>query len=77
MYSDKDCCNLHISFYCGIFLKISFIYLFWLHWVFVAMSGLSLVAVSGGYAPAVIHRFLITVASLVVEHRLNACGARA
>ena len=31
------------------FLKFLFIY-FWLHWVFVAAHGLSLVAVSGGYS---------------------------
>ena len=32
-----------------LFLKI-FIYLFWLHWVFVAACGLSLVGASGGYS---------------------------
>ena len=31
------------------FLKFLFIY-FWLHWVFVAAHGLSLVAASGGYS---------------------------
>ena len=35
-----------------------------------ALSGLSLVAVSGGYPPAVVHRLLISVASLMAEHRL-------
>ena len=37
----------------GQFLKNKFIYLFiylWLHWVFVAVHGLSLVAASGGYS---------------------------
>jgi len=38
---------------------LSFIYLFWLCWVFVAARGLSLVAVSGGYTLAVMHRLLI------------------
>ena len=32
------------------FLKLLFIYYFWLHWVFVAACGLSLVAASGGYS---------------------------
>ena len=32
--------------------------------------GFSLVVVSGDLSPAVVHRLLITVASLVVEHRL-------
>ena len=42
---------------------------FWLHWVFVAARGLSLVAASGGYS-VVVRVLLITVASLVVEHGL-------
>ena len=33
-----------------VFLVYLFIYLFWLHWVFVAARGLSLVVVSGGYS---------------------------
>ena len=51
------------------FLINLFIY-FWLLWVFVAVRGLSLVAVSGGYSFIVVHRLLIVVASLVAEHRL-------
>ena len=36
--------------YIGFFFLFNFIYLvFWLHWVFVAMRGLSLAAVRGGY----------------------------
>ena len=42
------------------FLKFLFIY-FWLHWVFVAAGGLSLVAASG---------LLIVVASLAAQHGL-------
>ena len=38
--------------------------------VFVAVRGLSLVSVSGGYSLVVVHGFLIEVASLVAEHRL-------
>ena len=43
---------------------------FWLHWVFVAARGLSLVAVSGGLLFVVVCGLLIAVASLVAEHRL-------
>ena len=39
-------------------------------WVFLAVLGLSLVAVSGSYRPGVVHRLLIAVASLVVKHGL-------
>ena len=46
-----------------------FIY-FGLCWILVAACGLSLVAVSGGYSVVVLHRLLIAVASLVVEHGL-------
>ena len=38
--------------------------------VFIAANGLSLVAVSRGHSLAVVHRLLIAVASLVVEHTL-------
>ena len=43
-----------------------FIY-FWLHWVFAAACGLSLVVASGDY---VVHGLLIAAAFLVAEHRL-------
>ena len=44
------------------FLKFIYLFVcFWLHWVFVAARGLSLVAARG---------FLIAVASLVAEHGL-------
>ena len=45
-----------------------FIY-FWLRLFFVAVRGLSLVAVSGGYSVTV-GELLIAVASLVAEHGL-------
>ena len=69
--------NSIISPVCGFFccffnLFILFID-FWLRWVFVAVRGLSLVAASGGYSVAV-RGFLIAVASLVAEHRLQALG---
>ena len=46
---------------------------FWLHLVFVAARGLSLVVASRGYSVAV-HRLLIAVASLVAEHGIWARG---
>ena len=47
---------------------------FWLHWIFVAARGLSLVAVSGDYSPVAVLGPLIAVASLV-EHRLQNAGS--
>lgn len=43
--------------------------LFWLHWVFIAACGLSLVVESGGYSLVAAYGLLIEVAS-VVEHGL-------
>ena len=51
-----------------IYLFILFIY-FWLRSVFVAASGLSLVAASGGYSVAV-RGLLTAMASLIAEHGL-------
>ena len=49
----------------------NFIFLdFWLCWVFVAVHQLSLVAAGRHYSQAVVCGLLITVASLVAEHRL-------
>ena len=57
-----------------VFLKNKFIYFlfiyFWLHWVFIAACGLSLVAASGGYSSLRCGGVLIAVASLVAELRL-------
>ena len=51
-----------------VFLEIYFkIYFFWLHWVFVAVCGLSLVAASRGYTLVAVGRLLIAVASLGTE----------
>ena len=47
--SDICSCSLIVFFYFFINLFILFIY-FWLHWVFVAAHGLSLVAASGCYS---------------------------
>ena len=54
-------------------LKNSLFY-FWLHWVFVAMYGVSLIVASGGHSSLWCAGFslqcLIAVASLVAEHEL-------
>ena len=47
-----------------------FYFIYWLLWVFIAVSGLSLVAVSGGYYLVVVLGLLIVVASCVAEHGL-------
>ena len=71
--------NLHFSKCIFIFLKIGaarssvlayfYTYLVWLHWVFVALLQLSLVAVSRVYSLIVLLGLVIAVTSLV-EHRL-------
>ena len=45
---------------------------FWLHWVFGAACGLSLVEASRGYSLVAVRGFLIAMASLVAEHRVQA-----
>ena len=46
----------------------------WLLWVFTAVLGLSLAAVSGGLLFIVVHSLLIAVAPLVAEHGLQGSG---
>ena len=41
---------LYLYFYCNFFKKLILFIYFWLHWVFVAVRRLSLVAASGGYS---------------------------
>ena len=41
---------------------------FWMHWVLVAVCGLSLVAAGGGCSRVAVCVLLIAVASLVPEH---------
>ena len=57
-----------------IFFFIIYICLCWVfdaaHGLFVAVLGLSLIMVNGGYSLVAARRLLLTVASLVVEHRL-------
>ena len=66
-----------------IYLFIKFIYLFiWLHWVFVAMRGLSLVAASGGYSllqcAGFSLRWLLLLQSTGSRHAgFRSCGTRA
>ena len=78
--------NLHdLNFFFFLIIYL-FIYL-WLCWVFVSVRGLSLVAASGGHSSSRCVGLslpwpLITVASLVAEHRLqmrrlSSCGSRA
>ena len=43
---------------------------FWLHWVFVAVFKLSLVAASRGCSLVAVHGLLLVVGSLAAEHRL-------
>ena len=52
-------------------LKASkFMWVFWLHWGFLAVCLLSLVSMSRHYSLVVASRLLIVVASLVAEHGL-------
>ena len=44
-------------------------------WVFVAVLGLSLAAVSGSCSPVVVHRLLTAVASPAVKHGLLSSGS--
>ena len=72
MYLEIVSPNLWSIFAVSFFLKnlfILFIY-FWLHWVFVAACGLSLVVASGGLLFVAVCGPLIAVASLVAEHGL-------
>ena len=74
--------SLFLNFGLFFVFKIYLCICFWVHWVFVAVQGLSLVAASGGYSLVDMHRLLTVVASLVVEHELrwagfSGCGTQA
>ena len=58
----------HTTFFLNCFFKDSFVY--WLHWVFTAALGLSLVVESGSYSLVEVPRLLTAVASLVVGRGL-------
>ena len=51
------------------FLHFFFFLMFWLHWVFIAVRGLSVVAASEGYSRVAVQGLLTAAASLVAEHR--------
>ena len=72
------------SFSALLFKIFTYCYYFWLHWVFFAVPGLSLVVAGGGVGAllfVVAYGLLIALTSLVVEHGLlghvgfSSCGA--
>ena len=66
---------LHENFTCkDICLNVCKLSFFLLHWVFVAVRGLSLLVAGGGCSLGVVPRLLTAVASLV-EHGLGSGGA--
>ena len=70
-----------IFFFLYIYLFILFIY-FWLHWVFVAAHGLSLLAASGGYSSSQCMGFSLWWLLLLQSTGsrcvgLSSCGSRA
>ena len=63
--------NAFLAFHMLVFFKMYlFIYYFWLFWVFIAIRRFSLVCGEQGLHLVVVHRLLIAVASLVLEHGL-------
>ena len=58
--------------YSFFFFNLMNVFLFWLHWVFIAARGLSLVVASRGYSLVEVRGLLIAVASLIAKHRLQA-----
>ena len=75
------CCVVGPCCWNGFFF-LYFIFYFWLHWVFVAVQGLSLVVVSRGYSwlwcAGVSLRWLLLLRSMASRVcRLSSCGARA
>ena len=72
IFMSLDGDHIWVCFVVCFFLINLFITLFyfWLHWVFVAARGLSLVVAIGGLLFVVVCGPLIAVASLVAEHGL-------
>ena len=76
--------NLFVYLFVSIYL-----FIYWLHWVFVAAQGLSLVEASGGYSSWQCMGFSLqwllllgaqalgAWASVVVAHVLSSCGSQA
>ena len=54
----------------------NYLFIFWLHWVFVVARAFSLVATSEGYFLVVVCRLLTAVAALVMEHRISGAQAQ-
>ena len=52
------------------FFNIYLFICFWLYWAFIAVHGLSLVAMTEGYSLVLMLRLLTAVTSLVLEHSL-------
>ena len=76
MNSDFFCLFSNVLYLLKFLSLLKSVY-FWLCWVFVAVSGLSLVSESGGYPPAAVLGLLTVVAPLVCGLRLGcseACG---
>ena len=55
---------------CNKDLNVTFHIYFWLHWVFIAVCGLSLVVVNEGYSLAAVHGLLTVVASPVAHREM-------
>ena len=72
-----------LLWHCFLILFLRFIYcIFWLQWVFTAVLGLSVVAVSGGYSSLVATLHLLCVGSLLLSTGsrytdFSRCSARA
>ena len=75
MYVDFLSYNFTEYFYSKSLLLFNFEKNFGLLWVFIAAHELSVVvAVSGSYSLVAVFRFLLAMASLVVEHGCRSCG---
>ena len=64
--------------FCFVFVVVVVLILciyLWLHWVFVAVYGLSLVAAMGDTLYVVVHATLIAIASLVLKHGFQGAWA--
>jgi len=75
-------CVLSAVYVCIIVLCVSFlsnfylcIYLFWLHWVFIAACGLSLVVANRGYSIVVVGGFSLQWL-LLLQNTVSRCSAQ-
>ena len=80
--SPQLCCSIHdgsrkeLVFFFFNFYKL-FIYLFWLHWVFVAALGLSLVVAREVYSSLRCAGGFSCCGARALERRLSSCGTQA